>query len=231
MGFLIKVAGKELKDIDLYLKIAAENILEGKLIAFPTDSVYGIGGDPQNLDVINRIYDIKFRDKKKGFLLLISDYEEALKIAEFNDIAKKLAKKYWPGQLTLILKKREPSSILPEVIAFRNTIGLRVPGNEIILKILKLIKEQGHFPCIIGTSANYSGEPPSISGEGVAKRFLSPIDLIIDGGKSKSRLSTTIVDCTTPEIQFLRIGVISKEEILEYLTLNHIQIDKAKIDE
>ncbi len=231
MGFLIKVAGKELKDIELYLKIAVENIIDGKLIAFPTDSVYGIGGDPQNLDVINRIYDIKFRDKKKGFLLLISDYEEALKIAEFNDIAKKLAKKYWPGQLTLILKKRESGFILPEVTAFKNTIGLRVPGNEIILNILKLLKEKEHFPCIIGTSANYSGEYPSISGEEVIKKLLSPIDLIIDGGKSKSRLPTTIIDCTTPQIQFLRIGEISKEEILEYLSLNHIQIEKVEIDE
>ncbi|MFX1304743.1 MAG: L-threonylcarbamoyladenylate synthase, partial [Promethearchaeota archaeon] len=69
MGFLIKLAGKELKEIEFYLKIVVENIIEGKIIAFPTDSVYGIGGDPQNLDVINRIYDIKFRDRSKGLLL------------------------------------------------------------------------------------------------------------------------------------------------------------------
>ena len=106
MGFLIKLAGKELKQIIFYLKVAVENIIEGKVIAFPTDSVYGIGGDPQNLEVINRIYEIKFRDRSKGLLLLISDLEEAIKIAEFNDTAKKLAKHYWPGQLTLILKKR-----------------------------------------------------------------------------------------------------------------------------
>lgn len=218
MGFLIKLAGKELKDIIFYLKIAVENIIEGKILAFPTNSVYGIGGDPQNLEVIDRIYDIKFRDKSKGLLLLISDFEEATKIAEFNDNAKRLAQKYWPGQLTLILKKKEPSIIPPEVTAFQDTIGVRVPENEIILNILKLLKSEGYFGGIIGTSANYSGEPPSISGEDVSKKILNPIDLIIDGGKSKSRIPTTIIDCTGKDVCFLRIGEISEEEILEFLS-------------
>jgi len=218
MGFLIKLAGKKLKDIEVYLKTAVNFIVKGKVISFPTDSVYGIGGDPQNLEVINRIYDIKFRDRSKGLLLLVSDYEEATRIAEFNDIARKLAFKYWPGQLTMILKKKEPCIIPPEVTAFQNTIGLRVPENEIILRMLHLLKEQGHFGGIIGTSANYSGEPPSISGEEVTKKILSPIDFIVDGGKSKSKLPTTIVDCTSQKIKFLRIGEISEEEIIEYLS-------------
>jgi len=218
MGFLIKLAGKKLKDIEVYLKTAVNFIVKGKVISFPTDSVYGIGGDPQNLEVINRIYDIKFRDRSKGLLLLVSDYEEATRIAEFNDIARKLAFKYWPGQLTMILKKKEPCIIPPEATAFQNTIGLRVPENEIILRMLHLLKEQGHFGGIIGTSANYSGEPPSISGEEVTKKILSPIDFIVDGGKSKSKLPTTIVDCTSQKIKFLRIGEISEEEIIEYLS-------------
>ncbi|MFX1425254.1 MAG: L-threonylcarbamoyladenylate synthase [Promethearchaeota archaeon] len=215
---MIKLGGKELKDIEVYLEIAVENIIEGKVIAFPTNSVYGIGGNPLDLNVINRIYDIKFRDKEKGFLLLVSDIEEALKIAEFNEIAMKLAKQYWPGQLTLILKKKEQNPIPPEITAFRDTIGLRVPENNIILNILKLLKAEGHLGVIIGTSANYSGEPPCISGDEVTKKILSPIDLIIDGGKSKSQLPTTIVDCTTLEPKFLRIGKIPEEEILDYLS-------------
>ena len=218
MGFLVKLAGKDLKDINFYLEIAVENIIEGKVIAFPTDSVYGIGGDPKNLEVINRIYDIKFRDRTKGLILLVSDYEEANKVAEFNDIAKKLASRYWPGQLTLILKKKEPSIIPPEVTAFQNTIGLRIPENKIILSILRLLKERGHFGGIIGTSANYSGEHPSLSGEEVTKKILSPIDLIIDGGKSKTKLPTTIIDCTFEKIKFLRIGKLSEEEVLDFLS-------------
>ena len=231
MGFLVKLSGKNEKDIPFISEIAVDFIKKEKIIAFPTNSVYGIGGDPQSLNVINRIYDIKFRDRSKGFLLLVSDFKAASKIAEFNDYARKLAQNYWPGQLTLILKRKEPSVILPEVTAFQKTIGLRVPENEIILSILKLLKEKGHFPCIIGTSANYSGEPPSISGEGVTKKLLSPLDLIIDAGKSKSRLPTTIVDCTTQEIKFLRIGEITEEEIIDFLSENReyhkgVEIDK-----
>lgn len=218
MGFLIRLAGKELKDTDFFLQIAVENIIEGKIIAFPTNSVYGIGGDPLNLDVVERIFEIKFRDRSKGFLLLVSDFEEASKIVEFNEVAKKLADKYWPGQLTLILKRKEPNIIPLEVSAHQDALGLRVPENKIILKILRILKEKGYLGGIIGTSANYSGEPPSISGDEVVKKLLSPIDLIIDGGKSKSKTPTTIIDCTTQELKFLRIGKISREEINDYLS-------------
>ncbi len=218
MGFLVKLAGKKLEEIALYLEIAVENIIEGKVIAFPTNSVYGIGGNPLDLSVINRLYDIKFRDRSKGFLLLAFDVEEASKIAEFNDLANKLVKHYWPGQLTLILKNKDPQIIPPEFTAFKNTVGLRVPENEIILEILKILKSKGHLGVIIGTSANYSGEPPCLSGEEVTKKILNPIDLIIDCGKSKSQLSTTIVDCSTSKPNFLRIGKIPQEEILEFLS-------------
>ncbi len=218
MGFLIRLAGKELKDTDFYLQIAVENIIEGKIIAFPTNSVYGIGGDPLNLDVVERIFEIKFRDRSKGLLLLVSDFEEASKIVEFNKVAKRLADKYWPGQLTLILKRKEPNTIPLEVSAHQDTLGLRVPENKIILKILRILKEKGYLGGIIGTSANYSGEPPSISGDEVVKKLLSPIDLILDGGKSKSKTPTTIIDCTTQELKFLRIGKISREEINDYLS-------------
>jgi L-threonylcarbamoyladenylate synthase len=217
---LIRLSGKKLEDIKLYLEIAVDNIIEGNVIAFPTNSVYGIGGDPLNIKLVERIFDIKYREREKGFLLLVSDFEEASRIAHFNNIAKTLAEQYWPGQLTLILKRKEPNIIPLEVTSFQETIGLRVPENQIILEILKILKERGHFGGIIGTSANYSGEPPSISGYEVAKKFLGlgAVDFIIDGGKSKSKIATTIVDCTTDTVKFLRIGKITEEEIRSYLS-------------
>ena len=84
--------------------------------------------------------------------------------------------------------------------------------------MLRILKEKGYLGGIIGTSANYSGEPPSISGDEVVKKLLSPIDLIIDGGKSKSKTPTTIIDSTTQKLKFLRIGKISEEEINDYLS-------------
>jgi len=220
MGLLVKIAGKKLEEIDMFLEKAVEVINDGGIIAFPTNSVYGLGGDPLNIEVINRIYDIKYRDRSKGLLLLVADTEEAEKIADFSKISYKLAERFWPGQLTLILKKKEPNIIPSEVTASKNTVGIRVPENEIILAILKKLKSKGYFGGIIGTSANYSGEPPSISGNEVAKKFLTPIDLIIDGGKTRTRVSTTILDCTTEELKLLRIGVIKEEEIEDFIKTN-----------
>lgn len=220
MGFLVKLKDKTLQDLEFIFEIAVENIIEGKLIAFPTNSVYGLGGDPLNIEVINRIYDIKYRDRDKGLLLLVADIEEAEKIAIFSDVSFKLAEHFWPGQLTLILEKKEPNIIPPEVTAFRNTIGIRVPENEIILTILRKLKSKGYFGGIIGTSANYSGEPASISGDEVVRKFLKPIDLILDGGKSKTKVPTTILDCTSKELKLLRIGIIMEEDIIFYIDSN-----------
>ena len=220
MGFLVKIAGKTLEDIDVFLEEAVETVINAGLIAFPTNSVYGLGGDPCNLEVIDRIYDIKYRDRTKGLLLLVADTEEAEKIAEFNRPGYKLAECFWPGQLTLVLKRKEPNIIPPEVTAYKKTIGIRVPENEIILTILKKLKSKGHFGAIIGTSANYSGEPPSISGDEIAKKFLTPIDLILDGGKTKSKVPTTIVDCTSEDFKFLRIGIIKEDQIIDYIDSN-----------
>ena len=219
MGFLIKLRGKNIKELDLYLEIAVDTIIEGKTIAFPTNSVYGIGGDPLNYELIEKIYQIKFRDRTKGLLMLVADMEEAAKLAEFNEESKILADKFWPGQLTLILKRKTSCIIPEEVTASKETIGIRIPENEIILTILKKLKERGHFGGIIGTSANYSGENPSVSGDEVAKKFLNPIDLIIDNGKSKSKIPTTIIDCTSQKPNILRLGVISEEDIMNTLSL------------
>lgn len=217
MGFLVKLSGNLDKDTEMFLETAVDWIMEGKIIGFPTNSVYGLGGDPLNLSLVERLYNIKFRERSQGFLLLVSDFEEASKIAKFNDIAKKLANHFWPGQLTLILKRREPNIIPLEVTALQDTIGLRVPENEVILKILEILKNKGRFGGIIGTSANYSGETPSISGAEVARKFLGTIDYIIDSGKSKSQIPTTIVDCASDELKFLRIGKITEEEIRNIL--------------
>ncbi|MHA1458476.1 MAG: L-threonylcarbamoyladenylate synthase [Promethearchaeota archaeon] len=220
MGFLIKLKGKKIQDLEFVLETAVENIIEGKTIAFPTNSVYGLGCDPTNLIAIEKIYNIKYRDRAKGLLLLVADMEEAEKIADFSKIAYKLANRFWPGQLTLILNKKEPNIIPPEVTAGKNTIGIRIPENEIILTILKKLKIEGYFGGIIGTSANYSGEPPSISGDQVARKFLTPIDLILDGGKTKTKVSTTILDCTSDKLRLLRIGMVKEEEIEEFIEIN-----------
>ncbi|MFO8017176.1 MAG: L-threonylcarbamoyladenylate synthase [Promethearchaeia archaeon] len=215
MGFVVKVTGtkENFEKERMYFEIAADHIIEGKLIAFPTNSVYGLGGDPRNLDVCERLYSIKMRDRSKGFPLLVADIEEAKKIAEFNNLAEKLSQRFWPGELTLIVKQRESSFIPPQVTGNRNTIGLRVPKNPVVLSILNYLKKKGKFGGIIETSANFSEEPPYTSGTQVAKIFSRMIYYILNSGKTKSGIATTIVDCTEGEINILRKGKISREDL------------------
>lgn len=215
MGFVVKLSGKKenYEKEHMYFKIAADHVIDGRLIAFPTDSVYSLGGDPKNLNVCERFYDIKFQDRNKGFLLLVADIEEAKKIANFTELDEKLARRFWPGELSLILKQKENSFISPEVTGNRDTIRLRVPKNPIILSILKALKEKGEFGGLIGTSANFSEEPPSVSGKQVAKIFSRMVYYIIDSGKIKSKITTTIVDCTEGDLKILRKGKITKEEL------------------
>jgi L-threonylcarbamoyladenylate synthase len=223
MGFLIDLKGKKESEIQVFLDSAVDYIIEGKIIAFPTNSVYGLGGNPLDVEVAEKLFRIKFRDPSKGFLLLIADMEEARKVAEFNDLSEELAKKFWPGQLTLILKKKENNIIPDQVTSSSKTIGLRVPENPIILSILKKLKQRGYFGGIIGTSANYSEEEPSISGQEVSRKIIHPIDMIIDGGKAKSQIPTTIANCTSSNLKILRIGMIKEDQI--YDSLKNISSD------
>ncbi len=219
MGLLVRVSGKSVDEIDMFLNIAVDNIISGKIIGFPTNSVYGLGCDPTNVNTINRLYKIKFRDISKGFLLLVFNIGEVEKIAEVNDTARKLAAHFWPGELSLILKRKSYNIIPSEVTGNRDTIGLRVPENEIVREILNKLIIRGHFGGIVGTSANYAGEPPCTSGREISNTFLNPIDLIIDSGESKSGIPTTIVDCTDTDIKILREGKITEEEIRQVISI------------
>ncbi|TXT66854.1 MAG: Threonylcarbamoyl-AMP synthase [Promethearchaeota archaeon] len=218
MGFLVKIKNKEINEIEVFLDIAIDHILEGNIISFPTESEYKLGCDPTNLNAVERLYRLKFRDRSKGFPLLVSDFEEAKKIAEFNAGALKLASHFWPGQLILKLRKKQPNIIPNEVSASEETIKLNVPENKIISEILKTLKEKGTFGGIIGTSANYSGEDPATSGQEVSNTFLGPIDLILDAGESESKEASTIVDCTKDQIEIMKEGKIRKEEILNLIS-------------
>ena len=128
----------------------------GEIIGFPTDTVYGIGCDPFKKDSITRIFELKKRDGEKKFPILGISKDELEKIVEFNSDAEKISKKFWPGQVTLLLPIRKEVS---EKIENNGKLAVRVPGNKCILSILKQCK------LIIGTSANpHARNPPKSIG-------------------------------------------------------------------
>lgn len=180
---------------------------DGRIIAFPTDTVYGLGCNPLNKDSISRIYDIKKRSGKKRFPILGFSKKELEKIVEFNSKAEKISEKFWPGQVTLLLPIRKE---ITKQIENDGKLAVRVPNNECVLSILKQCK------LIIGTSANISGEE-SILDPKECKMRLPEIDILVDGGKIKSYGESTIIDFVDDEIKIIRKGSVSKDEIEESL--------------
>ena len=175
----------------------------GQIIAFPTDTVYGIGCDPFNKYSISKIYDIKKRSGDKRFPILGFSKNELKKVVEFCSDAEKISEKFWPGQVTLLLPIRKEIS---EKIESNGKLAVRVPNNECMLSILRQCK------LIIGTSANISGET-SILDSNDCKMKLPGIDVLVDSGIIKSSGESTIIDFVGDELKIVREGSVSKDEI------------------
>lgn len=187
------------------INITVRSIKNGGIIIFPTDTVYGIGCDPYNKKSVEKIYKIKNREKGKLFPVLGFSKNELSKIAKFDEKANKIVKKFWPGQITLILplidKKLKTSMNLEDKVA------VRIPNNDCILAVLEQCK------LIIGTSANMSGLN-SFSDPDECEKNMSNYDVFLDGGKISSKAESTIVEINQKGIEIHRKGSISKEEIL-----------------
>ena len=176
---------------------------KGGIIAFPTDTVYGIGCNPFNKNSISKIYDLKKRSGEKKFPILGFSKRELKKIVKFNSNAEKISEKFWPGQITMLLPIRKEIS---KQIENNGKLAVRVPNNECILSILEQCK------LIIGTSANISGEE-SILDSNVCKQKLPDIDVLVDGGKITSSGESTIIEFVDDELKIIREGSISKNNI------------------
>ena len=172
-----------------------EDLKAGKVVIFPTDTVYGLGCILSAPETIKKIFELKGRKPDKPFPLLVADLKTALRLAHFSESAKKMAEKFWPGPVTLILKSRRPLSLL----ASKNgTVGLRIPDHPFLRTALKKVGQP-----IIGTSANRAGERPAGEISGISDRLKLNVDLVIDGGKTSGKPSA-IYDCTGPKPILLR---------------------------
>jgi L-threonylcarbamoyladenylate synthase len=183
---------------------ALEVFNNGGVVAFPTDTVYGIGV-PILQRTIERLFDIKGRDYAKAIAVLIADAEQMEKVAtEISDQAKKLAAKFWPGPLTLVLP-RNPHT--PWFLSKNDTIGVRVPDHPITRALLSAVG-----PMAV-TSANRSGQENALNADQVMAQLNGWINLVIDGGQTPGDQPSTVVDMTGEEPKILRVGPISEAEI------------------
>jgi L-threonylcarbamoyladenylate synthase len=183
-----------------------EVISAGGVIAYPTDTYYGLGADPRNGAAVKRLFDIKGRQSDQPILLLMADSSEIRDWAtEITPQAEILIKRYWPGPLTLVFKAR--ANVLTLITANTGTVGLRVPGNELTRNLLRYL---GH--ALTGTSANVSGRPSPRTAQEIAT-LACLVDLILDGGETAGEKPSTIVDVRTELPHVIREGVIPSKSI------------------
>ena len=185
---------------------ALEILKAGRLVAFPTDTVYGVGVLAFDDKAVESIYAAKDRPMEKAIPVLVSDSEDLDKVAvSIPHSARKLASRFWPGPLTILVPKRAD---LPESVSATSTVGVRVPDHEVARALLRAAG-----PMAV-TSANISGRESPVTAEEVYEQLGGRIDLIIDGGKTPGGVPSTLVDCTSAELKVLREGPISLEELL-----------------
>jgi len=182
-------------------------IEKGGTVAFPTDTVYGLGVDAANREAVNRLYQIKKRPSKKTLVLFIAEKNKILYFAQNVSLkAQRLIREFWPGPLTLIFKASSPCP--PALISEEGKIGIRFPAHPIPQEIIK----KGKF-LLATTSANISGERSPSGPNEISKTLKERVDLLIDGGKVPLGKESTVVDVTGPFPRFIRKGYLSRENI------------------
>ncbi len=188
---------------------ALEILRAGGIVAFPTDTVYGVGALAFNDHAVRSIYTAKNRDMEKAIPVLLAD-SAALEMVtdEVPPMARRLAEQFWPGAITLVVKK---NGRLPESVSASPTVGVRVPDHAVARRLL-----QAAGPMAV-TSANASGKPSPSTAAEVKAQLDGRLPLILDGGRTPGGVPSTVVDCTGSDPVILRRGPISLDEILRAL--------------
>lgn len=198
---------KKILSVSSALGEAVEVFKTGGVIAYPTETFYGLCVDPFNKKAIERLFSLKGREAKAPVSVIVRDEEMlASVVASVPSIAHKLMEKFWPGPLTIIFEAGE--NVPPELISHTGKIAVRVSSSPVAAKLTEIFNSP-----ITATSANPSGKPPAATAEEVIAYFNGSVDLLIDGGKVPGEAASTIVDVTGGEIRIIRVGVIPDEEI------------------
>lgn len=203
------------------IKDAAIALKNGFLVAFPTETVYGLGSDATNADAVSRIFSIKNRPTNHPLILHIGSISELVDwTINVPEYAYSLANKYWPGPMTLILKRSK--KVKDFVTGNQETVGIRIPNHEIALNLLNEFKKIGSG-AIVAPSANKFGKVSPTTYDHVYQELskdLNKNDLILDGGPSQIGVESTIIDCTNDLPKVLRPGAIPTELINEVIRVD-----------
>jgi len=200
-----------LKATETNIMVAAQIVRRGGLAVYPTETVYGLGCDPFNIEAVKRILKVK-DNRSKPLPVLAASIVDADKVAFVSSNGKWLAAKFWPGPLTMVFPKK-PN--FPDVVTFGlDSVGLRIPDNDVALHLIRLCGG-----LLIGSSANRTGEEPPRQVQEISGELKAMVDVVLDGGAAAQGMPSTVADLTSEKPRILREGPISLKEILDALAL------------
>ena len=191
------------------VSLAAKIVKKGGMVVYPTDTVYGLGCNPFYETAVQRIKKIKRRNNNP-LPILAYDIENVERIAILNDRAKKIAKRIWPGPITLVTPKIKnlPDSITSSL----NSVAVRIPNNQIVLRLIKLCSG-----LLVGTSANISGANSPTTAIEANKQIGDKVDIVLDGGPTSLGEESTVISLIEDKVKILRAGAISPEKVIQML--------------
>ena len=205
------------------ISASVEALYKGGLVAFPTETVYGLGADANNDDAVRKIFKVKGRPTNHPLIVHISSYTQlSMWARDIPDYAKNLAEKFWPGPLTLILKNSGFASSY--VTGGHESIGVRVPSHPLALELINSFAKTGGFG-IAAPSANRFGAVSATSVMAVKKeigRYLDENDFILDGGECEIGIESTIINCLNASPSIIRPGLISEKILSSELGVNFV---------
>jgi len=179
----------------------------GGVVAMPTDTLYGLAADPFSSEAVARVFAVKGRSTDRAMPLVAADVDQVVnQLGPLSELAQRLASKYWPGPLTLLVAR--PSSIPADVAGGRTEIGVRVPAHAVTRELCRV---SGRL--LTATSANLSGAPPSNDPDDIERALRTGVDLLLDAGRTPGGPPSTIVDVTGREVRLVRAGAIAWEDV------------------
>jgi L-threonylcarbamoyladenylate synthase len=181
---------------------AADVLRGGGLVVFPTDTVYGLGADPSNLEAIRRVYEVKGRSDEKAIVWLVDSLDRVRNVCRVDSAALRLASAFWPGPLTLILAR---SSLTEGTLP---TLGVRVPAHDAALSLIRAFGG-----AVATTSANKSGEPSARTAAEAVAHIGPWVDLVIDGGPAPVGIESTVLDLSSDQPRILRAGALTRGQL------------------
>jgi L-threonylcarbamoyladenylate synthase len=189
------------------IDLAANTLRRGGLVAFPTETVYGLGADATNASAVRRIFEVKGRPPTNPIIVHVADETVARRYARvWPDAAEKLAREFWPGPLTLVVPKVD--SIVADVTAGLDSVGLRAPDHALALELLRAFGGPVAAP-----SANRSSHVSPTTAQHVSDEFGDQIDLVLDGGPCEVGIESTVLDLASDAPRILRPGAVTREQI------------------